>query len=163
MLEIKETGLSDLENVKRLWADGEVMKYVGFEEGLHQSDEEMKDWYKWISSNKPYLNHYSIFEDGIYLGETFYEIDLNHGNAASLDIKLFSFARGKGIATIALSYAIDSAFKNGASKVWVDPNKENIKAIALYKRLGFIEKPMPDYLKDPKYAPFTIYMELEKR
>ena len=163
MIEIKETSLQDLKNVQKLWADGEVMKYVGFPEGLCQSDEEMNEWYKWISSNRPRLNHYCIFEDGMYLGETFYEIDQNHENSASLDIKLFSFARGKGIATKALKFAIDEAFKNGATKVWVDPNKENLKAISLYNRLGFIKKEMPAYLINPEYAPYTIYMELERK
>ena len=163
MIEIKETSLQDLKNVQKLWADGEVMKYVGFPEGLCQSDEEMNGWYKWISSNRPRLNHYCIFEDGMYLGETFYEIDRNHENSASLDIKLFSFARGKGIATKALKFAIDEAFKNGATKVWVDPNKENLKAISLYNRLGFIKKEMPAYLINPEYAPYTIYMELERK
>jgi len=45
-----------------------------------------------------------------------------------LDIKLFRFARGRGIATKALSHAIEEAFRNGAQIVWVDPDPQNAKA-----------------------------------
>lgn len=160
MFFIRETTREDLANVQSLWADGDVMKFVGFPEGLHLTEEEMQDWYKWISSERPLVNHYSIFEDDIYCGESFYEIDTEHGNSAALDIKLFGFARGKGIAAKALSFAIEEAFKNGAERVWVDPNPENEKAIALYKRLGFIEKAMPAHLKENNEM-VSVYMEKE--
>ena len=81
-----------------------------------------------------------------------------------MDIKLFGFARGKGIATRALSFAIEEALKNGAETLWVDPHRENAKAIALYHRLGFTEKEMPEHIIAPGEDPtrFT-YMELSKK
>lgn len=159
-ISIRETTHEDLKAVQGLWADGDVMRYVGFPEGLHETDEYMERWYQWIQATKPMANNYSILENGIFCGETFYKIDPDHKSAA-LDIKLFRFARGKGIATKALSFAIDEAFKNGASSVWVDPNPLNEKAIALYERLGFKRKEMPAYLteEDENNA---IYMELLK-
>lgn len=162
MITIKETSKGDLADVKALWADGDVMKFVGFPNGLHKTDEDMSDWFDWISSSRPLANHYSIFDNSTYCGETFYKIDSEHNGCASLDIKLFKFARGKGIAAKALSYAIEEAFKNGAKKVWVDPNPDNLKAIALYERLGFVRKPMPDYLKDDD-GMTSIYMELSRK
>ena len=123
--------------------------------------QEMKGWFRWIESNRPGLNHYSIFEDGNYCGESFYEIDEEHQSAA-LDIKLFGFARGRGIATAGLSYAIEEAFLNGAKTVWVDPNPGNTKAIALYKRLGFRQKAFPEYLTSEDEEQNSIYMELRK-
>ena len=30
MIEIKETNIKDIDNVQRLWADGDVMQFVGF-------------------------------------------------------------------------------------------------------------------------------------
>ena len=161
MIEIKETTARDIENIQRLWADGDVMKFVGFPDGLIKTDEEMKKWFMWIESNRPVLNHFSIFEDGNYCGESFYEIDEEHQSAA-LDIKLFEFARGRGIATAGLSYAIEEAFQNGAEIVWVDPSPENTKAIALYKRLGFQQKAFPAYLISEDKEQNSIYMELCK-
>ena len=161
MLEIKETTYEDIGNVQQLWADGDVMKFVGFPEGLHQTEEDMEKWLRWIESNRPLINHYSIYEDGRYCGESFYEIYAEHQRAA-LDIKLFGFARGRGIASAGLSHAIEEAFRNSAETVWVDPNPENLKAIALYKRLGFQQKDFPDDLVSKGEALDAIYMELQK-
>lgn len=162
MITIRETTKADLADVKKLWADGDVMKFVGFPDGLHQTDENMSDWFDRISSARPSVNHYSVFENSVYCGETFYRIDKQHENSASLDIKLLKFARGKGIATKALSYAIEEAFRNGAEKVHVTPNRDNKKAIALYERLGFVRKPIPDYMTDVDTVTY-VYMELSKR
>jgi RimJ/RimL family protein N-acetyltransferase len=160
MIEIRQTAKENLKDVQRLWADGDVMRFVGFPEGLHQTDKDMQNWYRWIAANRLRLDHFSIFEDGTYCGETFYEIDREHGSSAALDIKLFGFARGKGIAAQALSFAIEKAFENGAKTVWVDPNPQNAKAIALYERLGFQRKDMPEYLLPEDGEPVSIYMEL---
>ena len=163
MITIKETTEADLKNIQRLWADSDVMRFVGFPDGLHETDEEMQDWFRWISSERPKGNHYSVYEDGIYCGESFLLIDEEHGNSASVDIKLFAHARGRGIATKALSHAIGEAFKNGAEKVWVDPNPQNAKAIALYERLGFKREKMPAYLLDSMHGVMpSVYMELCK-
>lgn len=161
MIKIRETTKEDICLVQKLWADGDVMKFVGFPEGLHETEEQMQDWYEWISTERPLVNHYCIFDDEVYCGETFYEIDCEHDNSAALDIKLFACARGKGIASKALSFAIEEAFKNGAKRVWVDPNPENEKAITLYKRLGFVEKEMPEYLAEDNEM-VSVYMELLK-
>ena len=160
MMEIKETTAADLKSVQRLWADGDVMKFVGFADGLIKTDEEMKDWYRWIETNRPRINHYSIFEDGVYCGESFYAIDAAHRSAA-LDIKLFGFARGRGIAAAGLSHAVEEAFRNGAQTVWVDPNPQNTKAIALYQRLGFSQKAFPAYLLSEE-EPISVYMERKR-
>ena len=160
-IQIRETEEKDLANIQRLWADGDVMKFVGYPEGYLVTMEYMKDWFIRICSNRPYTNHYSIFDGGTFCGETFYRIDREHGNSACLDIKLFKEARGKGIATKALSYAIEQAFLNGAKKVWVDPKPDNLKALALYKRLGFAEKEMPAYLVEIE-GTNCIYMEKVK-
>ena len=159
MITIKETTKNEISNVKELWADGDVMKFVGFPDGLHETDEDMAEWFHWILSARPIVNHYAIFDGDIYCGETFYEVDIEHDNSAALDIKLFKFARGKGIATKALTYAMEEAFKNGAKKVWVDPNPDNVKAVALYERLGFVRRPMPEHLLDED-GTTSIYMEI---
>ena len=159
MITIKQTAKEDIQNVKRLWADGEVMRFVGFPEGLRETDEAMREWLGRVAARRPATDHYSVYEDGVYCGETYYNIDAEH-RTASLDIKLFAFARGRGIASKALSFAIGEAFKNGAETVWVDPDPRNVKAIALYERLGFIRKAMPEHLKELEEDPEeNLYME----
>ena len=145
MVTIKESTTEDIKNIQSLWADVDVMKYIGFPDGLHETEEAIKEWLDRFRTLKPKENHYSVFEDGKYCGETQYRIDEDH-RSASLDIKLLKFARGRGIATQAISYAIEEAFKNGAEVVWVDPHPENAKAISLYQRLGFEVKEMPEHV-----------------
>ena len=162
MIEIKETRKENVKDVQRLWADGDVMSFVGFPDGLHEKDEAMQKWFCRIDSNRPAINHYSVFEDGVYCGEAYYEIDKEHNNSAALDIKLFGFARGKGIASKALSYVIKEAFDHGAEMVWVDPVPQNVKAIALYERLGFQRERMPEHLVEQGEGVTSVYMELHK-
>ena len=144
MIEIRETGLADLEKVRALWADGDVMRFVGFPEGLRKTEEEMRGWLRWIEAKRPGRNHYSIFEDGRYCGEAFYDIGQEHRSAA-LDIKLFAFARGRGLGPAGLSRAI---------------RPENAKAIALYRKLGFRQSDFPAWLLSEGEAPGSVYMEL---
>ncbi|NLI53996.1 MAG: GNAT family N-acetyltransferase [Clostridiales bacterium] len=162
-LTIRETTEADLENVLALWNDGEVMRYVGFPDGLGVDLPCLDRWLEWIESGRPLINHYSVYAEEIgYCGETFYRIDPQREHKAAMDIKLFPAARGQGIASAALSFAIGQAFANGASRVWVDPNPENKKALALYRRLGFVEKPYPRDLRDGDQPVTTIYFELQK-
>lgn len=160
MIRIVETTAADVKNVQRLWTDGDVMKFIGFPEGLHETDEAMQRWLSNVIADRPTANHYSIYEDGVYCGETGYLLDPDH-RSASLEIKLFAFARGRGIATQAVSFAMAEAFKQGAETVWVDPDPKNAKAIALYERLGFAKKPMPEHVialgEDP-----TEYQYMER-
>ncbi len=158
-VEIRETSAADLEEVKALWEDGEVMKFVGFPEGLKQTDEELADWISWIEEDRPGVNHYSIYENGVYCGESFYNINPESKNCV-LDIKLKVSARGRGIASRALKFTIEQAFSNGAECVWVDPNPENKKALELYRRIGMIEKEVPEAIRDPEFS--QVYFELRK-
>ena len=111
MITIKESTYDDIKNIQNLWADEDVMQYI-WPGGLHETGEAVREWLDRFISARPKQNHYSIFEDGKYCGETQYRIDSETKNA-SLDIKLFEFARGRGIATQALLYSIQEAFKQG--------------------------------------------------
>ena len=158
MIEIRETTYDDIKNVQSLWADADVMRYI-WPGGLQETEEGVREW---LDRNLASGKHYSIYEDGRYCGETAYQID-EASRSAAMDIKLFGFARGRGIASKALSHAIEEAFKNGAETLWVDPRPANSKALALYERLGFVRKEMPEHViamgEDPDVF---CYMELSK-
>ncbi len=146
-VEIHLTGEADLENVQRLWASPEVMRFVGFPEGLHQSMEHLRnEWLPWVQ-NPPIMQHYSVYAQGIgYCGESFYQV--NETGLACMDIKLLPCAQGKGIAYAALSHALDQAFRVGkAERAYVDPHPENRKALALYASLGFLPAKRPAHLE----------------
>ena len=53
---------------------------------------------------------------------------------------------------------MEEAFRQGASRVWVDPNPLNEKAIRLYERLGFVRREMPEDLRASEGEGF-VYME----
>lgn len=154
-VEIKETCKEDLENIVALWNDGQVMSYVGFPQGLGISYEDLERWLKGVNQNI-YRKHYSIYTDDLgYCGETYYEID-HENDLAILDIKVFPKAQGKGIAEYSLRCAIAQVFQQKlASKAIVDPEPENKAAWKLYKKLGFVSKPRPEYLE-----PGLTYLEI---
>lgn len=159
-MRIKRTDPSDLKNVQALWADPQVMKFVGFPDGLLETMEYLKeDWLPWVQ-NPPKRQHYSVYDVGIgYCGEAFYDVD--ETGLACMDIKLVPAARGKGIAFAALSFALDAAFREGsATAAYVDPDPANSKALALYQRLGFLAAARPKHLKDPG-CPY-VYLEMSR-
>ncbi|SFB10304.1 GNAT family N-acetyltransferase [Clostridium frigidicarnis] len=154
---IKATDENDLLNIINLWNNGEVMFYVGFPKGFNVTIEQLKQWLNRFNKNES-CRHYSIYAENTgYCGETYYSIDFEH-DLATLDIKLLPIAQGKGIAEYALSYAINKVFENNlATKAYVEPNPENKKAWKLYKKLGFISKPRPEFLEQN-----DIYLEITK-
>ena len=75
-----------------------------------------------------------------------------------MDIKLNSESRQMGLGTAALTYAINIAFEEGGAKVvYVDPNTENLAALKLYEKLGFVKKSVPDGIKaDDTYREIRV-------
>ena len=154
---IHPTTETDLESLQALWNDGDVMRFVGFPHGLGMSAEKMQHWYAWLCDGRPQREHFSIMEGDVFCGETFYAIDAL--GYASLDIKLVAQARSRGFGYLGLKHAICEAFNQGAHTVWVDPNQANIKALALYHRLGFVAAKRPSHQDDVEGF---LYLHLRK-
>jgi len=132
-LDIHETGLSDLKNVQTLWANGNVMYFVGFPKGLHKTMAQLRDWLTKLPARN--AKHYSIYEKYLgYCGETAYRLE---NDMAIMDIKLLPIAQGRGIGERALKFSLEQAFQAGAKYAQVTPFEINDKSIHLYKKLGF--------------------------
>lgn len=163
-VQIAPTTIADLPDLMELWNDGAVMGFVGFPDGLGATPESMDAWFRRLEANRRtgLTEHFTIRHDGDYCGEAYYSIDPDHGHLGTLDIKLTPAARGKGIGTAGLQRAIEDAFAQGATRVHVDPNPANAKALALYNRLGFqAVTPPPHVAASWSGMDFhPVYMEL---
>ncbi len=173
MITVKETSSEDLPLLASLWNDGNVMKWVGFPEGLSMNVEKMVSWYNRLQAN-PHEQHYSIYDgEHQFCGETFArQID----QTFEVDIKLFANQQGKSIAAYGLSFMMAKVFMQKIDAlIVVDPHPENIRALNLYQRLGFQKteryeveghyiyectyqnfKPHPDFLEqEVRLSPYT--------
>ena len=140
---LREPTMGDFAFLKSLWEDGRVMHYVGFPNGLKQSDEKIV---KWINTAQMNRNCKLVIEDkesGKTIGETGYRLDLDYPHAhdrksAAPDIKLIPEFWGKGLATEAFEVVIDYIFKNtDVEVIQVSPNIKNLAALKIYEKLGF--------------------------
>jgi predicted acetyltransferase len=140
---LKETKEEDFESLRSLWADGRVMRWVGFPRGIPYSSSEMREW---LDTQKKRGNrHFSVFSsEEVFCGEVFYAPDLVH-RRAGLDIKIRPEYQGKGIAVEAFRRLIDFCFKNEplVREVWTEPSSENMAARGLYEKCGLLPKERP--------------------
>ena len=124
------------------------MRWVGFPDGLHYSDEEMRRWLAWIEKSRDRLHFVVLDGEAGFLGELFYDVDRATRRAA-LDVKLLPAARGRGIATAALRWLVDLVFESepDVELVWTEPWPENEAAQRLYARCGLGPQPRPEDLR----------------
>jgi RimJ/RimL family protein N-acetyltransferase len=144
-VDIKLTEKKDLNNILNLWNNGDVMKWVGFPEGLNLAFEKIQEWFSSVRKSE-LTNHYVVSnKNNLFCGELFYMKNLEH-KRAGLDIKFLPETQSKGLATEALKLFIDFIFKTEEliDAVWTEPSKENIAARGLYDRCGLSEKERPD-------------------
>ncbi|HMA60825.1 MAG TPA: hypothetical protein VKN64_11110 [Halanaerobiales bacterium] len=57
---IKQTIREDLENIKCLWNNVEVMKWVGFPAGIDQNINDLKEWWEKIQQNEK-THHFVVY------------------------------------------------------------------------------------------------------
>ena len=147
-LTIRPTTEVDLAAVARLWADPDVMRWVGYPDGLRYSDGELQHWLAWVEES-PDRRHFVVRKNGTgFCGELFYDVDRETRRAA-LDVKLLPTARGRGIATAALGWLVELVFESepDVELVWTEPWPENEAAQRLYTRCGLRPLPRPEDLR----------------
>ncbi|MDX1620565.1 MAG: GNAT family N-acetyltransferase [Nitriliruptorales bacterium] len=138
---------ADLEALRRLWARGEVMRHVGFPEGLELARADVQAWFEQVSRDGR-RSHFTVRSpEGDFCGEVYYELDPEH-RRAGLDIKLLPRCQGKGLARAALDQVIARVFQchEDVEAVWTEPHEDNAAARRLYERCGLVEQPRPDDL-----------------
>ncbi len=147
-LVVRPTKQPDLPRLGELWADPEVMKWVGFPDGMPQTVDELEGWFARLSESSR-SHHYVVENHGKFCGEVFYRVD-DPPITASLDIKLLPAAQGRGLATAALAELIQLVARSEPSvrEVWTEPWPRNIRAQRLYARCGLTPRRRPVHL-DP--------------
>lgn len=127
-----------------LWNDGEVMRWVGFPEGLGYDAGDVAAWWRAVSAD-PDCHHFVVRDgSGSFCGEVFYRVE-RPARRAALDVKLCSPAQGLGVATKALGRLIELVFADEpeVDAVWVEPSAANAAARRLYERCGLRPRPRP--------------------
>lgn len=150
---LRQTTEADLPDLLVLWNDGQVMRWVGFPDGLGYNLPMIQSWYSSLMAN-PDRHHFVISNEEIgFCGEAYYGVNRDT-KRASLDIKLIPTAQGQGIATIAFKLLIDHIFfkDRDVDIVWTEPWPENLASQRLYERCGLTPRSRPDDLGEgPSY------------
>jgi len=130
MIEIKRAKIEDSILLHSWWNNPELMKSVGYDEGLGIDIESV------VESIKS-KNIYLIWLNNTPIGE------LNHKDVSSgvmqFGIKIIPDFQSKGYGYMILIQFFKYLRILGANKFVLDVLKDNEKAIRLYKRLGFIQ------------------------
>jgi RimJ/RimL family protein N-acetyltransferase len=135
-LMLRATSEQDLPDLRALWNDGRVMRWVGFPDGLDYDAAAMSRWYDRLRAD-PRRHHFVIEHPDLgFCGEAYYATDA--AGRAGLDIKLRPAAQGRGIAATALRALIAHVFRvePHVDEVWAEPARANAAARRLYARCG---------------------------
>lgn len=143
---LEPTRRRDLPDLARLWSHPDVMRWVGFPEGMEFTTRELRDWWDAMVRDER-SHHFIVVEHAAFCGEAHYRLD-DPPTTAGLDIKLLPFAQGRGVATVALTMLMERIAEQHPSvtAVWVEPSPENVPARRLYERLRFRPAPRPAHL-----------------
>lgn len=157
---IKSTEEEDLNHIKSLWSNGEVMKWIGYPDGLRVSVEKLKKWLNKIDKSS-FRKSFVVFEitGEAFCGELFYEIDKEY-NRAGLDVKFLPEAQGRGLGTESFKLLIKYIFENEPTveAVWTEPAQNNIHAKKVYEHCGLKQSKQPVYMEHRE-----LYMELTRQ
>ncbi|MCF7918357.1 MAG: GNAT family N-acetyltransferase [Candidatus Cloacimonetes bacterium] len=127
----------DADFISSLWNNPEIMKYVGFPEGLHKT---AADIIKQINSNSEILEALLIIET--LSGKRIGQCKLgkpDKDKISATDIKLLPEEQGKGYGTETKHGLLEYLFTNTDCEiVQATPNIHNIASIKMQKKAGGI-------------------------
>jgi len=160
---LRPTREEDLSFLQGLWNDGEVMRYVGFPQGLGIDERGMREWFDRIEHQRGVDREHWIVENEQEepIGETYYKAEseccgYRAEKMATPDIKLASRFWGRGYATDALQILIWHLLEDlGFETIVVAPNLANEAALKLYGRVGF--EPMNRFWAEETQAEHQVW------
>lgn len=143
---IRSLHLEDAPLFARWWNDGRLMAAVVFRKGLGVTEEKLyEDFKKEIDDENPYRERrrYVVLdrETEAPIGELSYgELDTEVGKCR-VGIKICEIsAQGRGFGKDALLAFMRYLFDRfGLQKIEIDTLKDNVRAEALYRKVGFYE------------------------
>ena len=152
---IRSLRLEDAPLFARWWNDGRLMAAVGFRKGLGVTEEKLyEDFKKEIDDENPYREQrrYVVLDRETPIGELSYgELDTEVGKCR-VGIKICEIsAQGRGFGKDALLAFMRYLFvRFGLQKIEIYTLKDNVRAEALYRKVGFYEvKTEQNFWQDP--------------
>lgn len=152
-IRLRPTRHEDLPFLQALWNDGTVMRYKGYPNGMHVTDECMEHWWATTPQSLQSTQSFSSFATphcmiellgGMPIGELSYSLDANQ--RARIDLKLAQTYWGHGYATEAIIMAMRELFATTSiTRIIVEPSPENVAARKLYQRSGFFPAPTDNH------------------
>lgn len=128
---------SNRRNIRALWENGLVMRYVGFPDGLGWSQAKFDSMWPSLRDDPKALRLALENNSGRFLGEAMISSPGSDGFCQP-DLKLLPEFWGKGLAYEAWQTILERSWARWPEAGFlVTPNIENSRAIDLYKRLGF--------------------------
>ncbi len=153
LVRLRPVAETDLDFLQALWNDGEVMRHVGFPDGLEMTADKMASW--WDGCHRWSATHLIVENrQGEQVGESGWGFDNLPG---MLEIKLARPHWGRGYAIDALGALIDHVRNHTAiGQLFVTPHPDNLAAQRLYRRVGFRPALAPPAAKRAGYQYWTL-------
>lgn len=139
MISFRKVTKKDVPIILKWWNDGNVMKYVGFPQGLNINDNEVVQSIKGYQGQEQADFFVILDEDGKVIGEFCFK--LIREDTATFDIKIGEVNRqGKGYGRQSVLQGIEYiAQMKTIDFIEIGVSPENSRAISLYRSVGFKE------------------------
>lgn len=157
-LTLRKINRKDLRLFLKWWKNEDLIKLTsGIKE---KSNEILKKYFNTLLMSKK-DKHFLILLDNKAIGH----VSLSHRKEGVFEIHIIIGEKkhwGKGYGTIAIMKAVDYAFnKLNYKSIYLEVRPDNKRAIAAYKKCGFIEAGYKKYLNNKRQPP-VIKMTLKK-
>ena len=145
-IHLRPTSFEDSEFLQKLWNDGEVMRFVGFPQGMGIDERGMREWFGRLEERRGRdREHWIVESPAGPIGEAYYRATDEYcgyraSGMAELDLKLAKDFWGRGYGSDALRTLARWLFSQGFRVLVVSPNLQNKAALRLYARMGFEPK-----------------------